>query len=164
MPVKYALRDAFGIKDLVQDTKETFRGEKYQYRYFDSGDNVMAHEESDSRLARVMAGMRYERGGKAKYWIPSPGEVNRDVNSRTPLLGGGSSSTPSRRGSQGWRRGNGERSAYGDDIDDTGFDEEDERCFENARLMEFGDWNVSIPVKIRRTIAMLTCYSTRSSP
>jgi hypothetical protein len=38
--------------------------------YFDSGDNVLAHEGSSSRVARMMEGMRYERGGKGKYWIP----------------------------------------------------------------------------------------------
>jgi hypothetical protein len=137
MSIKYATRDAFGIKDLIQDTKETFRGEKYHYRFFDSGDNVMPHEESESRLARVMAGMRYERGGKAKYWIPRP----EDLNSRTPLLR--SDSSTSRSGS-GWRRGNSSSTQYEDGLGDTGLDQEDEALFENARLLEFGDWNVGI--------------------
>ncbi|PGH16854.1 hypothetical protein AJ79_01498 [Helicocarpus griseus UAMH5409] len=139
MPVKYAIRDAFGIRDLIQDTKETFRGENYQYRKFDSGDNVMAHEESDSRLARVMAGMRYERGGKAKYWIPKPGEAN----SRTPLL---SSPTSSRRGSQGWSK-RGSANDGNDDDDDPEImtlDEQDERLFVHARAMEFGDYNYPV--------------------
>jgi hypothetical protein len=70
MPIKYALRDAFGIRDLIEDTKETFSGNQYEYRLFDSGDNVLAHEGSSSRVARMMEGMRYERGGKGKYWIP----------------------------------------------------------------------------------------------
>lgn len=67
MPIKYALRDAFGVRDLIEDTKETFSGNKYEYRLFDSGDNVLAHEGSSSRVARMMEGMRYERGGKGKY-------------------------------------------------------------------------------------------------
>ncbi|KKY23161.1 hypothetical protein UCDDS831_g03286 [Diplodia seriata] len=66
MPVKYALRDAFGSVDLIQDTKDTFAGKHYEYRYFDARDNVLAHEESASRVARMMEGMRYERGGKGK--------------------------------------------------------------------------------------------------
>ncbi|EEH23122.2 hypothetical protein PABG_05333 [Paracoccidioides brasiliensis Pb03] len=137
MPVKYAIRDAFGIRDLIEDTKETFRGEKYQYRQFDSGDNVMAHEESDSRLARVMAGMRYERGGKAKYWIPKPGEAT----SRTPLLG-----SVSRRGSQRrFARGSAsDGSCASDDSETITLDEEDERLFENARALEFGDYNYPV--------------------
>lgn len=135
MPVTYAVRDAFGIRDLIEDTKETFRGENYQYRLFDSGDNVMAHEESNSRLARVMDGMRYERGGKAKYWIPRPGEVN----SRTPLL---SSPTSSRRQSQRWSdRGSTDRSGTFGEFD---LDEEDEAIFSKARSLEFGDYNVML--------------------
>ena len=141
LPIVYALRDAFGIRDLIEDSKETFRGEQYQYRFFDSGDNVMAHEESNSRLARVRDGMRYERGGKAKYWIPKPGD---GADSRTPLLGSPSSS--SRRGVQGGSRRTSSLDAYQacDDADVFRLDDEDERLFENARRLEFGDWNVSI--------------------
>ncbi|KKZ60362.1 hypothetical protein EMCG_04920 [[Emmonsia] crescens] len=139
MPVKFAIRDAFGIRDLIQDTKETFRGENYQYRKFDSGDNVMAHEESGSRLARVMDGMRYERGGKSKYWIPKPGEAT----SRTPLL---SSPTSSRRNSQGWsKRGSANDGSPGNDDSETmTLDDEDERLFINARALEFGDYNYPV--------------------
>ncbi|KXG48371.1 Organic solute transporter Ost-alpha [Penicillium griseofulvum] len=57
MPVKYALRDAFGVRDLVEDTKLTIRGKNYGYRLFDSGDNIIPHEESGSRVKRVMDGM-----------------------------------------------------------------------------------------------------------
>lgn len=139
MPVKYALRDAFGIRDLIEDTKETFGGKNYEYRVFDTGDNVLAHEESDSRVARMMEGMRYERGGKGKYWIPKPGEIN----SKTPLLGAkaGPSGLGSANGPSGSAR------LY----DDEGFensgpanlDAEDERLFKSARVLEFGDWNAS---------------------
>jgi hypothetical protein len=139
MPVKYAVRDAFGIRDLIEDTKETFRGENYQYRAFDSGDKVIAHEESYSRVARMMDGMRYERGGKAKYWIPKPGEAS----SRTPLLG---SSASNRRESRVRpKRGSGaDAFRDSDDVEEIALDEEDERLFLNARALEFGDWNVGI--------------------
>ena len=134
MPVKHALRDAFGVRDLIEDTKETFAGKKYGYRAFDSGDNVLAHEESDSRRARLREGMRYERGGKGKYWIPKPGQVN----ARTPLLGGVGPSVNDRH-----------RSASADDstneeIDGGGIDPEMERIYAKARELEFGDWNVSL--------------------
>lgn len=137
MPVKYALRDAFGGRDLVEDTKFTIRGKNYGYRVFDSGDNIIPHMESGSRVKRVMAGMRYERGGKAKYWIPKPGEAN----SRTPLLGGEHSEHGPRveRASQSSR----DRYRSYSDIDETAMDDEDERLFLNARALEFGDWNVS---------------------
>ncbi len=141
MPVKYAVRDAFGIRDLIEDTKETFGGQKYGFRQFDSGDNVLANEESASRVARMMEGQRFERGGKGKYWIPRPNEAN----SRTPLLGGGpgrardlSSSVNGRGGKLNDERGS-------DEVAEGKIDDEDERLYTNARALEFGDWNVSVP-------------------
>lgn len=139
MPVKYALRDAFGIRDLIEDTKETLGGKHYEYRIFDTGDNVLAHEESDSRVARMMEGMRYERGGKGKYWIPKPGEAN----SRTPLLG---NTGPSGAETMSSTKTNGTMNFEGDldEPDDAVIDPEDERLFANARILEFGDWNVGL--------------------
>lgn len=141
LPVKYAVRDAFGPLDLIEDTKMTLRGENYEYRLFDSGDNIIAHAESHSRVKRVMDGMRYERGGKAKYWIPKPGEASKAVEAsiRTPLLAGGDSSNRSRsdRGS----RSSTERYRSYSEIEVT-LDDEDEQIFNQARALEFGDWNV----------------------
>jgi Organic solute transporter Ostalpha len=139
MPVKFALRDAFGIRDLIEDSKETFRGNTYDYRIFDSGDNVLAHEESGSRVARMMDGMRYERGGKGKYWIPKP----HQANNRTPLLSGG--------GIGSGEAGTGSRSKAHEDranehSAEVVIDAEDERLYTNARALEFGDWNVSLPL------------------
>ncbi|KAL4974793.1 organic solute transporter Ostalpha-domain-containing protein [Aspergillus desertorum] len=134
LPVKYALRDAFGAKDLIEDTKITLRGENYAYRLFDSGDHIIPHAESNSRVRRVMHGMRYERGGKAKYWIPQPGEVN----SRTPLLGGFDGSSGSRRNSTLDRYRS--RSAS----EEITLDDADERLFSQARELEFGDFNYPV--------------------
>ncbi|KAJ5460401.1 Transmembrane protein, partial [Penicillium daleae] len=143
LPVKYALRDAFGPLDLVEDTKMTLRGENYEYRLFDSGDNIIAHAESHSRVKRVMDGLRYERGGKAKYWIPKPGEASKAVEAsiRTPLLAGGDSSHRSRsdRGS----RSSTERFRSYSEIEVT-LDDEDEQIFNQARALEFGDWNYPV--------------------
>jgi len=132
MPVWYAIRDAFGIRDLIQDSKETFSGDKYGYRIFDSGDKIMAHEASRSRLARIKDGMRYERGGKAKYWIPRPDEINQT----TPLLGA-SNGGPSRRGES--------RSPPIEGFDDLVLDADEEALYAKAKKLEFGDWNVSQP-------------------
>ncbi|EAW14365.1 OSTA/TMEM184 family protein [Aspergillus clavatus NRRL 1] len=134
LPVAYALRDAFGIKDLIEDTKMTLRGENYQYRLFDSGDHIIPHAESNSRVKRVMDGMRYERGGKAKYWIPKPG----DINSRTPLLAEAESSNQSRRGSTL------ERFRSNSNLEETTLDAGDEALFTQARALEFGDWNYPV--------------------
>lgn len=138
MPVKYAARDAFGIRDLIEDTKETFGGTQYEYRTFDSGDNVLAHEESDSRVARMMEGMRYERGGKGKYWIPKPGEVN----SRTPLLGGKAGPSRARTISPAMTGGKLDDERGSDDVHEARIDPQDERLFASARELDFGDWNV----------------------
>lgn len=139
MPVKYALRDAFGCRDLIEDTKETFGGKGYGYRSFDTGDNVLAHEDSDSRVARMMDGMRYERGGKGKYWIPKPSEIN----SKTPLLGafGGPSRAKSPKTGTTWPH-----DYEGlDGPEQPKLDAEDEKLFESARALEFGDWHASPP-------------------
>ncbi|KAK9446698.1 organic solute transporter Ostalpha-domain-containing protein [Limtongia smithiae] len=71
LPVFYALRDAFGMLDVYEDLKDTFRGEQYQYRFFDSA-GAIEHPQSATRLARLREGLRYQRGGEAKYWLPKP--------------------------------------------------------------------------------------------
>ena len=108
----------------------------------------MAHEDSKSRLARLDEGMRYERGGKAKYWLPRPGEVN----ATSPLLGGPSSS---RAGDTLYEQMHGT-------FDDPQLDEEEERMYNSARQLEYGDWNVGTCVQFasRRN---LTRFSIPSS-
>ena len=137
MPVKFALRDAFGPRDLIEDTKETFGGGQYEYRYFDADDNVLAHEESSSRTARMMEGMRYARGGRGKYWIPKPSQEHE------PLL---AKMAPSRARtmSPGARQALEEATPHGSTCDDgeAGLNPEDEGLFDSARALEFGDWNV----------------------
>ncbi|OAA62345.1 DUF300 domain protein [Cordyceps fumosorosea ARSEF 2679] len=130
MPLTRALRDAFGPKDLIEDSKETFKGDKYVYRKFDSGDKVMAHADSRSRFARLDEGMRYERGGKGKYWLPKPGKT-----SSSPLLDngeGGSSNQDSQRDS-----------SMGT-FDEPEIDPDEERMYEQARQLEYGDWNYPV--------------------
>lgn len=136
LPVKYALRDSFGIGDLIEDTKETWRGNHYDYRTYDSGDRIIAHEESQARVARMMEGMRYERGGKGKYWLPKPG----DANDRTPLL----SKNGAENGTAPESRGHAHEYRAADPDWELAIDAEDERLYENARALEFGDWNYPV--------------------
>jgi len=141
MPVKFAMRDAFGVRDLIEDSKETFTGDKYGYRFFDSGDKIMAHEDSRARLGRLDEGMRYTRGGKAKYWIPTPGQVdrqtNRDINERDPLLQGTAGGP-----SEEYNYANG---TFNEDLaNDPQIDPDDEQLFDKARELEFGDWNYPV--------------------
>jgi hypothetical protein len=158
LPVKYALRDAFGPLDLIQDTKDVFAGEHYEYRYFDARDNVLAHEESASRAARMAEGMRYERGGKGKYWIPKPGQSEHE-----PLLSKVTSSRARAMSPGPHRAIRGTGAKYGtadDDFEDPTLNPEDERLFENARTLEFGDWNVRL--QALNTVSYLTHSSIPS--
>ncbi|KAK7927036.1 hypothetical protein PG985_004034 [Apiospora marii] len=132
LPVKYAMRDAFGVIDLIQDSKETFSGDKYNYRVFDSSGKVIAHEDSSSRFARIKDGMRYKRSGEAKYWIPKPEEVRGELSANTPLLNGDAG--PS-----------GSNPKYsGGATDETDIDSGDESLYDKARELEFGDWNYPV--------------------
>ncbi|ODV94362.1 hypothetical protein PACTADRAFT_71020 [Pachysolen tannophilus NRRL Y-2460] len=94
---KNALKDCFGIGDLVYDFQVTFKGEGFTYRNFDSVEALIAHPLSQSRMARINQGMRYSEGGSKKYWLPSSSEAiliqqanannnNSNYNSKTPLL------------------------------------------------------------------------------
>lgn len=161
MPVWYAMRDAFGCRDLIEDTKETFFGKQYDYRAFDSTDDVLTHEESDSRIARMREGMRYERGGKGKYWIPKPGEAN----SRTPLLAAehGSAASTMSPAKVSWAPG-AAAAKSGHDLEPLEQDEEDEQLYTTARELEFGDWHVSGMGFNLSDKGTDGCCSTRSSP
>ncbi|KAF2963073.1 hypothetical protein GQX73_g10503 [Xylaria multiplex] len=134
MPVKYAMRDAFGVVDLIEDSKETFRGDNYSYRVFDSSGKIIAHEDSSSRFARLKDGMRYKRGGEAKYWIPKPGEVRGEMSANTPLLN-----------SNGGPSGSNAPSKYTDGtVPEAVLDPDDESLYGKARELEFGDWNYPV--------------------
>jgi hypothetical protein len=150
MTVGHAFRDAFGPKDLIEDTKITLRGDNYAYREFDSGDKIMAHEDSRSRLARLKDGMRYERGGKGKYWIRKPGDPagspvqdyvspttgEVDPTMTTPLLGSSVAGPSSRR----------QESSGSDNgtFEDATLDSEVESLYAKARELEYGDWNYPV--------------------
>ncbi|OQO07245.1 hypothetical protein B0A48_07815 [Cryoendolithus antarcticus] len=149
MPMRYAFRDAFGPRDLIEDAKETWRGDKYEYRYFDAEDNVIAHEQSASRQARMAEGMRYERGGRGKYWIPASGGDKQpllsrfaDSHARTMSPGDGHRSRS---------RGAGKlvdqvNKDYGttDPTPEPELDEDEEKLYQKARGLEFGDWNYPV--------------------
>ncbi|KAI0081589.1 DUF300-domain-containing protein [Panus rudis PR-1116 ss-1] len=85
MPFYHAFRDAFGIKDVVEDMKSTLRGEGMDYREFEPSEGYM--HQGAGRFRRIRAGLRYSQGGKRKYWLPQPttdtappGSAERRVN------------------------------------------------------------------------------------
>jgi len=134
LPVLYALRDAFGFVDLWVDCVDAYQGKGYEYRLFEPMENERMHTAGAPRLARIAEGLRYERGGERKYWLPVP------VTSRTGLLAGGGRrsylSTEQRAQRRGWWPT--------DEPLQTEITPEDERLFDDARALEFGDYNVSL--------------------
>lgn len=83
MPIYYAFRDAFGLKDVVEDSKATLRGEGMDYREFEPSEGQI--HQGAGRDRRIRAGLRYSQGGKRKYWLPQtanspPGAGERRLN------------------------------------------------------------------------------------
>jgi hypothetical protein len=128
------MRDAFGFVDLWMDCLDAFRGQGYEYRAFEPMENERMHTPGQPRLARIAEGLRYQRGGQGKYWLPVP------VNDRTRLLSG--------RERRGYLSTQG-RDAWWPTEEplETELAPEDERLFDDARALEFGDYNV-LPLEI----------------
>jgi len=85
MPIYRAFRDAFGLKDVVEDTKATLRGKGMDYREFEPAEGFM--HQGIGRERRIRAGLRYSKGGQRKYWLPKrqeetrpPGRAERFLN------------------------------------------------------------------------------------
>jgi len=81
----YAFRDAFGAKDVVEDSKATLRGKGMDYREFEPAEGLM--HQGVGLENRIRAGLRYSGGGRKKYWLPKtagqdrrPGRAERVVN------------------------------------------------------------------------------------
>ncbi|KAJ6513623.1 DUF300 domain-containing protein [Mycena vitilis] len=72
MPLYYALRDAFGLRDVLADSRATLRGEGMDYRTFEPSEGYM--HQGEGRARRIRAGLRYAEGGRRKYWLPQPAE------------------------------------------------------------------------------------------
>ncbi len=70
MPVFHAFRDAFGLRDVIEDVKITLRGEGMDYREFEPSEGQI--HQGAGRDRRIRAGLRYSQGGKRKYWLPQP--------------------------------------------------------------------------------------------
>lgn len=105
----YAVKDMFGIKDLIHDFQLTFHGDYYKdYKRFNSVEAVNAHPESRGHMSRINQGLRYHSDGKQKHWLPNSQSAtpnNTNVRSTSeanalvyqPLLGNASQYSPSLR-------------------------------------------------------------------
>lgn len=86
MPVRRAIRDSIGLKDVMMDTLDTLRGSGFSYRSFEPSEGV-PHMGS-SRTSRIMAGLRYSNMTTKKHWIePAPTSrflnISRGMNEET---------------------------------------------------------------------------------
>ncbi|GMK56614.1 hypothetical protein CspeluHIS016_0304540 [Cutaneotrichosporon spelunceum] len=70
LPFIYAARDAFGVKDVWEDIKDTFRARGVSYKAYEAADGGVHH--GVGRQKRIRAGLRYAHGGQAKYWLNNP--------------------------------------------------------------------------------------------
>ena len=134
LPVFYAIRDAFGVVDIWVDCVDAFYGRGYEYRLFEPLDNERMHTPGAPRLARIAQGLRYQRGGEGKYWLPVP------VDARTRLLTSGSGRSYLSTSQSGRDRWWPNKEPIQSEITP-----EDERLFDDARALEFGDYNVFPP-------------------
>ncbi|KAK9766790.1 hypothetical protein K7432_003866 [Basidiobolus ranarum] len=69
MTLPHAFRDALGLRDIVQDSRETYSGDQFNYRAFEPAEGIAPA--GPGRNQRILAGLRYVDGGQTKYWIPS---------------------------------------------------------------------------------------------
>lgn len=90
----YAVRDMFGIKDLIQDFKMTYYGDYYKdYKTFDSVNALVQHPSSKARMKKINKGLRYHYDGKQKHWLPLNSDNKSIIENAT--IGGESLYAPS---------------------------------------------------------------------
>jgi len=81
MPFFYAVRDAFGLLDVLEDSRATFHG-GVSYRTFEPAEGGI--HVGSGRNRRIRAGLRYAKGGKQKYWLPLPQEADSAAVATAP--------------------------------------------------------------------------------
>lgn len=159
MPIKFAINDSFSIKDVVEDSKATLRGEGMDYREFEPSEGFL--HQGTGRERRIRAGLRYTEGGKKKYWLPNQVNaeprgrltrgLNRDDEVYAPLLEGQARSafhiapdlqSPGQDDPALLLRGS--NSAEGFDLPFGELDETDEELFQNSKKYLFGDYNYPV--------------------
>jgi hypothetical protein len=166
MPFYYAFRDAFGSRDVIEDSKTTLRGEGMDYREFEPAEGLM--HQGVGRERRIRAGLRYSKGGQRKYWLPKatselPGRGERAVNRaiarvaghdqteevHAPLLPSQARNVvhlaPDLQHDQEehdvWESGAGEDTEDGYELPFGDIDDAIEELFEHSKKYIFGDYN-----------------------
>ena len=159
MPIGYAIRDSFYIKDVVEDSKATLRGEGMDYREFEPSEGFI--HQGTGRERRIRAGLRYAEGGKKKYWLPN--QVNaepqggfgrgahRDEEAYAPLLEGQAANVvhvapdlqSTSQDDPALLLGDSD-AAEGFGLPFGGLDETDEELYQNSKKYLFGDYNYPV--------------------
>jgi len=159
LPIKYAIKDSFSIKDVIEDSKTTLRGEGMDYREFEPSEGIM--HQGAGRERRIRAGLRYAEGGKKKYWLPNQvnaeprGRLGRGLNEDdevyAPLLEGQAESvvhiapdlqSPSQEDPALLLGGSNDTEGF--DLPFGDLDEGDEELFQNSKKYLFGDYNYPV--------------------
>jgi hypothetical protein len=73
MPMYYAVRDAFGLLDVIVDSRATLEGGGVSYKTAEPVEGGM--HQGSGRDRRIRAGLRYAKGGQKKYWLPMPDDT-----------------------------------------------------------------------------------------
>ncbi|KAF9434456.1 hypothetical protein BGZ76_007996 [Entomortierella beljakovae] len=142
MPIYYAVRDASGIKDIIQDSLETLKGTQFTYRTFEPSEGVAT--DGMSRSGRIMAGLRYTGGGTSKYWLPDANKIGRNAipNNSNSHLRPEYQRNPNSYSQQALGTSFNERapSLFFRDVDE---DDDDgmEELYDASKQLEFGDYN-----------------------
>ncbi|KAI8335519.1 organic solute transporter Ostalpha-domain-containing protein [Chlamydoabsidia padenii] len=124
MPILTAVKDSIGLKDVLMDTLDTFRGSKFNYKSFEPSEGVPHF--GSSRNSRIMAGVRYSTSNSTKRWLgPAPVSkfltTGRGINDEVVLE-------------------ESELLAF----TDPSSDDSDEECYTASRSMQFGDYNYPV--------------------
>lgn len=123
LPVYYALRDAFGMRDVVEDSLQTVRGTGFSYRTFEPAEGGVVHV-GRGRDKRIAAGLRYKHGGKDKYWVDdADGERQGLISEQS------AAARPKRRASSHI------------DLEFDAPDDNEDELYKDARRLEHGDYN-----------------------
>jgi len=148
MPMYYAFRDAFGAKDVVEDSKATLRGEGMDYREFEPAEGPI--HQGVGLENRIRAGLRYSRGGRKKYWLPKAmadsvhsGSTGKAVAGLAPQEESAVHLVPDTTDTPGGTVWDAERSITeeGYELPFGDIEEADEVLFEHCKKHLFGDYN-----------------------
>ncbi|KAI8580562.1 hypothetical protein K450DRAFT_236226 [Umbelopsis ramanniana AG] len=128
MPLRYAVRDSVGIKDVIMDSLDTLRGDNFNYRAFEPSEGV-PHIGS-SRTSRIMAGLRYSTSTAKKHWLePAP---------PSHYIASSVRGAPNSDGTHMWE----EQEEL--EFEDPDPNEEIEKLYTSSRKMLFGDYNFPV--------------------